>query len=262
MNSLVRALLIASSIGVFSVWVNAAVAAGPAEAGPQKDPWESINRVTFTFNDYLDRYFLKPVAEGYTSITPDFMQEGISNFFSNLGEPLNILNGLLQGKPLDAGNGSLRMLVNTTVGLFGFIDIGSRIGLPEYDEDFGQTLGVWGVDSGPYLVLPIFGPSTVRDAVGRVPDGYLSPTRAVVGHEQSYYAFTGLDVVSVRAKLLDKERLMAGDRYSFLRDAYLQNREFKVTDGKGNADEDPFADDGFSDTLLFEDEISEPTNLR
>ena len=222
---------------------------GPAVAASDADPLEPINRVTFTFNDYLDRYLLKPVAKGYRKVTPDFAERGISNFFDNLGEPWNILNNLLQGKPGDAGSDSLRLLVNTTVGLFGFIDIGSRIGLERHDEDLGQTLGVWGVDSGPYLVLPLLGPSTVRDGIARIPSIYISATDEV-DHDRTRYSLRALDVVSFRADLLDKERIIAGDRYTFIRDAFLQNRKFKVNDGKN---ENPFANDGFDDEMLFDE---------
>lgn len=216
----------------------------------EDDPLESVNRVTFKFNDYLDRYFMKPVAKGYRKVTPDFMEEGISNFFDNLGEPFNILHSLLQGKPKDAGSDTLRLLVNSTVGLFGFIDIGSRIGLEKHDEDLGQTLGVWGVDSGPYLVLPFFGPSTIRDAFGRVPDSYMSPKQYIEPDIRRNQAYV-LDAVSVRANLLDKEKLVAGDRYTFIRDAYLQNRKFKVTDGETS---DEFLEDDFEDDFLFDED--------
>ena len=220
-----------------------------ASAESENDPLESINRVTFTFNDYLDRYFLKPVSKGYQFVTPDFAEEGISNFFDNLNEPWNILNNLLQGKPKDAGSDSLRLLVNTTVGLFGFIDIGSRIGLDKHDEDLGQTLGAWGVESGPYLVLPLMGPSTVRDGLARIPTSYVS-VKEEVDHDRTRYSLYALDVISTRADLLDKESIIAGDRYTFIRDAFLQNREFKVRDGETD---DPFANDGFEDEFLFDE---------
>ena len=237
---------------LFSLVALCAVLSTPAAwASKPEDPLEPVNRITFTFNDYVDRYFLKPVAKGYRKVTPDFAEEGISNFFDNLGEPWNIVNNLLQGKPKDAGSDSLRLLVNTTVGLFGFIDIGSRIGLEEHDEDLGQTLGVWGVGSGPYLVLPLLGPSTVRDGIARVPQSMLSP-REEIDHDRTRYETLALDIVSIRASLLERERIIAGDRYSFIRDAYLQNREFKVNDGQQSGD--PFADDDFDDEFLFDEE--------
>ncbi|MCG8671642.1 MAG: VacJ family lipoprotein [Pseudomonadales bacterium] len=226
----------------------------PSFAESEKDPLESINRITFEFNDFLDRYFLKPVAKGYRKVTPDFMEEGIGNFFDNLAEPLNIVSGLAQGKVSDAGSDSLRLLVNSTVGLFGFIDIGSRIGLEKHNEDFGQALGKWGVPSGPYLVLPIFGPSTVRDAFTRIPDSYLSPKREI-DHTRTRIEVYALDVIDTRAGLLETEKLLAGDKYSFIRDAFLQNREFRVTDGGINDDEEFFEDDfDVDDESLFEDE--------
>jgi phospholipid-binding lipoprotein MlaA len=190
------------------------------------------------------------VAKGYRWVTPDFAEDGVSNFFDNLGEPWNIVNNLLQGKPGDAGSDSLRLLVNSTVGLFGFIDIGSRIGLDKHDEDFGQTLGSWGVDSGPYLVLPLMGPSTVRDGIAKIPESYWSADREI-DHERTRYSVYALKIVSLRADLLDKEKIIAGDRYTFIRDAFLQNRKFKVNDGET---EDPFANDGFEDDLLFDEE--------
>lgn len=220
-----------------------------AAAASDDDPLESINRVTFTFNEYLDRYLLKPAAKGYRAVTPDFLEDGIRNFFDNLNEPWNMLNNLLQGKPKAAGSDGLRLLVNSTVGLFGFIDIGSRIGLESSDEDFGQTLGVWGVGSGPYLMLPFLGPSTVRDGLARIPESMASATEEI-DHEHTRYSVYALEVLSLRAELLDREGLIAGDRYSFIRDAYLQNREFRVKDGK---QEDPFAGDDFEEEFLFDE---------
>ncbi|MCG8317651.1 MAG: VacJ family lipoprotein [Pseudomonadales bacterium] len=217
----------------------------------EKDPFESVNRITFTFNDYIDRYFFKPVAKGYKKVAPDFVEVGMLNFFDNLGEPLNILHGVLQGKLADAGNDSLRLVVNSTVGILGFIDIGSRIGLEKHDEDLGQTLGAWGVESGPYLMLPFFGPSTVRDAFAKIPDNYLSARNQWVDHERTRWELFFADAIVTRADLLDKEQLMAGDRYSFIRDAYLQNREFKVKDGETDASS---LDDDFDDEFLFDEE--------
>ena len=220
-----------------------------ATAANKDDPLEPINRVTYTFNDYIDRYFLKPVAKGYRAVTPDFAEDGIRNFFDNLKEPWNMVNNLLQGKPVDAGSDGLRLLVNSTVGLFGLIDIGSRIGLDKHDEDLGQTLGVWGVGSGPYLVLPFLGPSTIRDAIAMIPESMVSASEEI-DHDPTRYSVYALNIVSIRAGLLDREDLIAGDRYTFIRDAYLQNREFRVKDGKT---EDPFAGDDFDEGLLFDE---------
>ncbi|MEM7293776.1 MAG: VacJ family lipoprotein, partial [Pseudomonadota bacterium] len=133
------------------------------QPNPEVDPWESWNRSVYSFNEGLDRLILKPVAQTYREYTPQFIQTGIGNFLSNLGDILVIINDLLQLKFEQAGQDMSRFLLNSTVGLFGFFDVASPIGLPKHDEDFGQTLGYWGVDSGPYLVLPFFGPSTLRE---------------------------------------------------------------------------------------------------
>ena len=211
------------------------------------DPWEGFNRVVFRFNDTLDKYVLKPVAKGYVKVTPGPVQQGVSNFFSNVGEIPTIVNGLLQAKFAQAGLDSTRFLVNTTVGLLGFIDVASRLGLEKHNEDFGQTLGYWGVESGPYLVLPLLGPNTLRDSFGMIPDSYVSLYNTV-DHDKTEYSIRAVDVVDMRAGLLEAEKLVAGDKYTFFRNAYLQRREFLVNDGK-------LADDFLEDDMLFEDEF-------
>lgn len=211
----------------------------------ERDPLEAFNRVVFTFNDTLDYYLLKPVATGYDKVMPDPLQDGVTNFFNNIGEVKTIINDLFQLKFQQAGLDSTRFLVNTTVGMFGFIDIGSRIGLDKHDEDFGQTLGYWGLGSGPYLVLPFLGPNTLRDTAGMVPDYYISPYQTL-DHDLTRYSLRALDVVDLRAGFLQAEKLIAGDRYSFFRDAYLQRRDFLVNDGRMN-------DDFLEDDELFED---------
>ena len=222
-----------------------ASAAETEAEGHPRDPWEGFNRAMFGFNDTLDFYLLKPVAKGYDKAMPDPLQDGVSNFFNNIGEIKTIFNGLLQFKFKQAGLDTTRFLVNTTVGVFGFIDIGSRIGLEQHDEDFGQTLGYWGVGSGPYLVLPLLGPNTLRDSIGLIPDDYISPYQTV-DHDLTRYSIRALQVVDLRAGLLEAESLIAGDRYSFFRDAYLQRRDFLVNDGK-------MADDFLEDDDLFDD---------
>ncbi len=228
--------------------------AGPqnllAEAN-EKDPWEGFNRGVFKFNDTLDRYVLRPVAKGYDRVLPDPVQDGIGNFFSNLGDLVTVFNGLLQGKFGQAGLDSTRFLINTTVGFFGFIDIGSRIGLDKHDEDFGQTLGFWGVSSGPYLVLPFFGPSTLRDAGGIIPDFYLS-SYYDIGDQEVRYGLLALEVVDMRAGLLSVDALITGDRYTFIRDAYLQRRAFLVSDGQVS---DAFLEDDLDEEFLFDEEL-------
>jgi phospholipid-binding lipoprotein MlaA len=202
-----------------------------AAMAADEDPWESFNRPIFTFNDTLDTYALKPIAQGYQKVTPQFAQDGVSNFFGNLGEPRNLLNNLLQANFHGAGVDTSRFIFNSTFGVLGLIDVASRMGLQKSDEDFGQTLGKWGVSSGPYVVLPFFGPSTVRDTVGRVPDTYVS-VYPYVDDVPVRNTIRGLGVVDVRASLLQAERMITGDKYTFVRNVYLQNREFRIKDGE------------------------------
>ena len=197
----------------------------------EEDPWESFNRPVFVFNDKLDTYALKPLAQGYQAVTPQFVEDGIGNFFANVGEIRNFGNDVLQGKFHDAGIDTARFLLNTTVGVLGFVDVASRAGLQRNDEDFGQTFGVWGVKSGPYLVLPFFGPSNPRDAVGLIPDN-LAGLKGRISHVPTRNTLTAVDIVDARAELLSAEKVITGDRYVFIRNAYLQNREFKVKDGQ------------------------------
>jgi len=227
--------------------VGLTVSAPMAQASQSDDPWEGFNRAIFAFNDTIDRYFLKPVAVGYTKAVPEVVRNGVSNFFGNISDVKTVANDLFQAKFKQAGLDSTRVLVNTTVGIAGFIDISSRIGLDEHDEDFGQTLGYWGVKPGPYLVLPLLGPSTVRDAGGLIPDYFISPNYQV-GDNHKYYEIKVVQAVDTRAGLLKAERLVVGDRYTFFREAYLQRRNFLVHDGviqdNFNEDDSLFQDDG------------------
>jgi phospholipid-binding lipoprotein MlaA len=195
------------------------------------DPWEGVNRAVFRFNDTLDTYALKPLAKGYQAIAPQFVEDGVHNFFKNIGDVNNLANDVLQAKPQAAGVDTARLIFNTTFGLLGFIDVGTRMGLQRNDEDFGQTLGYWGTPSGPYVVLPLLGPSTVRDAFGKVPDGYTRPY-PYMDDVAARNVMLAADVIDTRASLLPAEKLINGDKYVFLRNAFLQNREFKVKDGK------------------------------
>ncbi|WP_444921137.1 VacJ family lipoprotein [Microbulbifer sp. CnH-101-G] len=201
-----------------------------------RDPWEGFNRAIFSFNDGADRYVLKPAAVSYRQITPIFMQQGVSNFFSNLGEVTNTFNGVLQGKWGQAGNDAGRLLINTTIGIAGLFDVAKHMGLEKGDgEDFGQTLAVWGVPSGPYLVLPLLGPSTVRDTPAKVVDYYTNPL-TYVEHDPTRYTLRATDIIQGRASLLQAESLLQGDRYVLLRDAYLQRRDFLIVDGEVDVD--------------------------
>lgn len=221
-----------------------ALAAAPVAAS-EKDPWESFNRKIYVFNDTLDIYLLKPVATGYHNLTPDFVEQGVSNFFDNIYELRTITNDVLQGKFAQAGQDSTRFFINSTVGLFGLIDVAGHIDLSANDEDFGQTLSVWGAPAGPYVMLPLLGPSTVTDTAGRVPEMSMELFETV---PDAFFAVDDASIplsagyaVNKRAKLLEVEGMVAGDRYTFIRDAYLQRREFQVNDG------------AISDDLLNED---------
>lgn len=202
-----------------------------SQAASEEDPWESFNRPIFRFNDTVDTYALKPIAQGYRAVTPQFLEDGVHNVFGNIGDVGNLANNLLQGKLHNAGVDTGRLIFNTTFGVLGFFDVAKHMGLRKSDEDFGQTLGVWGLNSGPYLVIPLLGPSTVRDATGRVPDSFLTPY-PYMDHVPTRNFTRGVQVVDTRANLLQAERLISGDKYIFIRNAYLQSREFKVKDGQ------------------------------
>lgn len=196
------------------------------------DPWEPLNRVVFRFNDTLDTYTLKPIAKTYDRFMPQPLDDGISNVFGNLGEPRNLVNNTLQGKFHDAGVDMARLLLNTTVGMVGIFDVATRMGLRRNDEDFGQTLGAWGLSSGPYVVLPLLGPSTVRDSGALIPESLANYSyTGQIDHVPTRNSAIGTDLVDTRAAILAQEKMIRGDRYSFIRNAFLQNREFNVQDG-------------------------------
>jgi len=224
--------LIASLIGC------ASIPAGE-ERSPQ-DPWEPFNRSVFEFNEGLDAYLLKPVVAGYRFVLPEFVRDGVYNFFSNYNDIYTALFNLLQGKPDYAFNDLMRVVVNTTMGLGGLIDLATPGGLEKHKEDWGQTLGVWGVPSGPYVVLPFFGPSNVRDTFGTVADlesDYLFSFVKDIGLRNS---ITGLRVVNARNTYYEAGDLLDGaaiDKYSFMRDAYIQRRAYQINEGRD--DEEP-----------------------
>jgi len=211
-----------------------------------QDPFEDINRKIWTFNEYLDDNIAKPTAEIYTSITPDFIEIGITNFFRNINELDNTANQLLQGKPVYAMNDFARFIINTSVGILGFIDIASKLGLERHDEDFGQTLGAWGVSKGPFLMIPLYGPSTPRSLAGRSVSSVLTGTFAIEETDVRI-GITALDALETRARYLEVETLIVGDRYSFIRDSYMQYLDFESSDGQDQTDD--FVDD-MDDFLL------------
>ncbi len=228
-----------------------------------RDPWENMNRSTQNFNDTMDEYVLEPAARGYNWIMPSFMNTGVSNFFSNIRDIKVTINDFLQFKLKQGAMDATRFVVNTTVGIAGFIDVGTMIGLPKHNEDFGQTLGYWGVPSGPYLVLPFWGPSTVRGTTGRVGDAAMNPltylflfSDSAAASLASFGAYA-IDVVDRRAAVLGFDKVAeeaALDRYEFFRDSYLQRREHLIND-----DEDPELENDLEEDFDFdESEVSEP----
>ena len=214
----------------------------PAEAPAAKsaDPWEGFNRSVFRFNMKADKYLLKPFAKAYVRITPNFFRRGVSNAMSNVLELPSALNGVLQGNLRGAAHDTGRLLVNSTIGLAGLLDVAQYMGLHSRDsEDFGQTLAVWGVKSGPYVVLPILGPSTLRDAFATPVDWYSDP-KTYIDHVPTRNTVRTLSVLDTRASLMPLEKSITGDKYVFMRDVYLQHREFVVKNGQV---EDSFGED-------------------
>ena len=222
--------------------------AGCASAPPDyttqtKDPWEKFNRTIYAFNDKLDKNVARPVARTYVRAVPAPARNRFHDFISNLGEPVTIVNDVLQGKLKQTLQDTGRFLVNSTVGLLGFFDPASNIGLPHHDEDLGQTLAHWGVPSGPYLVLPVLGPSTVRDAGGLYVDTYADPPKQDMPPRYRN-AVTIMDGIDTRAGLMQANSSIdsAYDPYAFVRDAYLQNRRYKIYDGNPPVDYPDYPD--------------------
>jgi phospholipid-binding lipoprotein MlaA len=207
------------------------------------DPWEPLNRGIYAFNDVPDRYLLKPVARGYRSVLPNFMRRGIGNFFDNLTTPRSMVNNFLQNKPDEGFSDFGRFVLNSTIGIGGLFDVASAAGLDIYDEDFGQTFAVWGVPDGPYVMIPLLGPSTLRDAVA-YPLDWLSNPLSHYDNSSVRDKLIILRLIDVRARLLTAEKLIedSPDPYVTIRESYLQNREFQVYDGNPPIDED-FYDD-------------------
>lgn len=226
-------------LGVTCLLVGCASIPAGVEPSP-RDPWEPFNRSVFEFNEGLDTYLLKPVVAAYRFILPEIVREGIYNFFSNYSDIYTALQNLLQGKPDYAFNDLMRVAVNTLFGFGGLLDVATPGGLEKHKEDWGQTFGVWGVPSGPYVVLPFFGPSTVRDTFGTAADletDYLFKYVPDVGLRNS---ITGLRVINARNTFYEAGDLLDGaalDKYSFIRDAYLQRREYQINEGRN--DEEP-----------------------
>lgn len=213
-------------------------------SGP-KDPYETVNRKVFAFNDTLDDYALKPVAKAYNAVLPSPVRTGVHNFFGNFSDAWSAVNQLLQGKPGDAGTMTLRFLTNTTIGIVGIFDPASSLGLERKPEDLGLTLGHWGLEPGPYLVLPLFGSSDIRDGLALPADTYVSPALLVPSTWQKI-GVGAVGVVDTRAGLLGASQMLdelAFDRYTFMRDAYIARRRSLVYDGNPPDLPDEDADD-------------------
>jgi phospholipid-binding lipoprotein MlaA len=216
--------------------------AGCATPGNPADPLEKMNRAVFAFNDVADKAVLTPVAKGYRAVIPGFMRTGISNFFSNLEDVWISVNDVLQGKFQQGMEDATRVLFNSTFGIAGLFDFASDNGLPKHSEDFGQTLGVWGITSGPYVVLPLFGPSTFRDGLGLLVDGRADLLyRGVDENVPLRNSLYATRAVGNRANLLDASSVLeqaALDRYAFVRDAWLQRRRNLIYDGNPPREKD------------------------
>ena len=212
----------------------------PLFAKEINDPFEDLNREIFVFNEKLDEKILKPTALVYRKVTPQFARTGVTNFFNNLEEIDTTINQVLQGEIKYAFNDAGRFVINTTIGLFGLIDVASKMGLERHQEDFGQTLGVWGISSGPYIMLPFLGPSNPRDLLSRPISSFLSGTFAMEDNDVKF-TLVGIDALETRERLLDAETLIIGDKYIFVKDAYVQSREYEINNG--STEDDVFLDD-------------------
>ncbi|WP_168795395.1 MlaA family lipoprotein [Paraburkholderia aromaticivorans] len=224
----------AFQVGKFAVAAALLAGCSTVQTPTQGDPLEGLNRTIFTVNDKLDQYALKPVAKGYVFITPQPVRDSVTNFFSNIGDVYIAANNLLQLKITDGVEDIMRIVINTVFGVGGLFDVATLAKLPKHDNDLGLTLGHYGVPAGPYLVLPLFGPSTVRDAVGSIGNYYVNPL-SYIHPDGLSWALYGLNVVNTRANLLNAGDVLEGaalDKYSFVRSAYLQRRQYLLSDDK------------------------------
>jgi len=214
-----------------------------SNSGQVSDPFEPVNRKIWSFNSYFDRWIMRPVAQSYRYVTPNFVERGVSNFFSNLGNVPTAMNNLLQGNPGKAGQDISRFVFNLTFGGLGLYDISTTFGLPVHTEDFGQTLGFWGLDSGPYIVLPLLGPSSLRDGIA-LPLDYETDQTEQFGSSHEQFGMKALNIINLRASFLSLDNIAPGDDYLFFRDSYLQRRASQVRNGAAK-EEDEFLQDDF-----------------
>lgn len=233
-------------------------AAAPAQKD-SRDPWERMNRTTYKFNDKVDKAVLRPVARGYQKVTPSFVRTGVSNFLDNLNYPIVIVNDLLQAKFLTAGRDTGRLLMNTTLGIGGLLDPASTAGLVKNSNDFGLTLGTWGAGKGPYFVIPFLGPTDVRDGLGRIPDSFASPAN-YIGNAPVHYSLWTLSLLDVRYRLLSVDQAIdsAYDPYLFVKNAYLQRRDYQLNGGRSNPKNESDADKLLDEATKDEENDSTP----
>ena len=220
-------------IGVVALVLSGCATYSENSMTDQSDPWQTVNRPVFAVNDAFDQALFKPLAKTYNAVTPKPIQIGVNNFFANLNEIDNAINNLFQGKPDKFATSVGRLAINSTLGLAGTIDVASYMGLTYAPEDFGQTIGAFGVDSGPYVILPLLGSSSIRDIPGRVVSMYLNPL-AWLDDVSFRNVMVGVNAVDSRSNLLNKEDIaseISSDKYTLYRDAYLEEREFQISDG-------------------------------
>jgi phospholipid-binding lipoprotein MlaA len=235
-------------------------AAPPAKKDP-RDPWERMNRTTYKFNDKVDKAVLRPIARGYQKVTPDFLRTGVSNFFDNLGYPVVIANDLLQARFTLAGKDTGRLLMNTTLGIGGLLDPATSAGLQKNGNDFGLTLARWGAGKGPYLIIPFLGPSDVRDGLGRIPDSYGNPANYITHDWEVHYGLWAVSLLDSRYRLLSLDATLdsAYDPYLFLKNAYLQRRDFLASGGQSSNNSNESDADKLLDEATKEEDESQPS---
>ncbi|MDC1311540.1 VacJ family lipoprotein [Burkholderiales bacterium] len=219
-------ILICSLITTFFV-------SGCATGPNSHDPFEPVNRKIYQFNETLDQIVVRPIGKAYTSFVPSLVRTGVRNIFTNLGVINTTFNELLQLKIRNVPVGVARFTSNLILGVGGIFDVASEMGIPYYNEDFGQTLGYWGIDSGPYIVLPLLGPSSVRDSISKPFDFYFDPVTHI-SDDSTKWNITGLKIIDARSQYLSSEDMLSNsalDQYSFVRDTWLQRREYQIRDG-------------------------------
>lgn len=241
---------------VLGLLMSACAHTGGVDEQADVDPWEPFNRSMFEFNEKVDRAVLKPVASGYRKVMPAGIRKGVGNVFLNLAEPTTVVNDVLQGKFNQAGHDFFRFVVNSTFGLLGWFDVATPLGMERNQEDFGQTFSVWGFARGPYLVLPLLGPSTVTDAAGILPATMYTDPRTAGGYTVETYAIVGLNTIDTRARLLGASKVseLQLDQYVFRRETYLQQRAQLIHDGNPPGQDEYFDEDYYDDELFDDDE--------